>query len=286
MKTVDIFRLLILGALWGSSYLFMKMVAPVIGVTNTVGIRIIIAAVLLLIIFGFSGKLPEFRKYWKQYILLGILNLVLPFALITYSMLYLNASMGAIINATTPLFALLVGVIWNKESLSGAKVTGLVLGFIGVVLLVGWNPLPADAMVYLAMAMGLAAALSYAIAAAYTRKKFSGAAPQKTAAGQMTAAAILLLPLVLSGNAGTVPFSNTVAYSLLFLAVGCTAIAYTLYFQLITSAGPMKATLVTFLVPVFSLVWSVIFLQEIITAGILISLAFILGGLYMVIARK
>ena len=136
MKLRDIFLLIVLAAIWGSSYLFLKIAAPSIGVSLTIGLRITLAAVVMIALFAYLNKLPQYRKYWKHYIILGLLNLILPFGLVSFSVANLNASIGAILNATTPLFTMIISSLWLKEKMTLKKVAGLMLGLTGLTVLV------------------------------------------------------------------------------------------------------------------------------------------------------
>ena len=155
MKAKDIFRLLLLAAIWGSSYLFLRIAAPAIGITLTMGLRIAIAALFMILVFSFLNKLPEYKLYWKQYLVLGVLNLVLPFALVTFAVANLNASIGAILNATTPLFTMIISSYWMKEKMSVRKLIGLFIGLMGLVILVGWIPVELNGNTILALAFSL-----------------------------------------------------------------------------------------------------------------------------------
>ena len=282
MRPVDIFRLILLGAIWGSSYLFMKIAAPVIGVSFTISARIIIATIILLTAFSITKRLPNFRQHWKSFFVLGALNMALPMALITFSVIHLNASVSATLNATTPMFTMLATSIWLKEKLSIKKVAGMVVGILGVSVLVGWVPLALTKEVYLSIIMALAGALCYGIAGVYTKVKFSKADPIRTAAGQMVSASILLLPVLLSSSSELV-FSPKIIMAILVLGIVCTAAGYTLFFQLISSAGSVNTSLVTLIVPVFSLIWGVLFLGEPINVGLIAGLILIMVSLTLII---
>ena len=241
------------------------------------------AAVVMITLFAFLKKLPDYKQYWKQFVILGILNLLLPFTLVTYAVANLNASLGAILNATTPLFTMVVSAVWLKEKLTPKKLTGLVIGLAGLTVLVGWIPLALTQKVVISIVFSLLAALSYGIGAVYTRRALRHAEPLKTATGQITAAAILAAPLIgYSSTSGAIGLDISIAITV--LAIVCTALGYTLYFKLITSVGSTNASLVTLLVPVFSLLWSILFLNEPLTPALLIGMAMILGSLKLVLA--
>ena len=283
MKAKDIFRLLLLAAIWGSSYLFLRIAAPAIGITLTMGLRIAIAALFMILVFSFLNKLPEYKLYWKQYLVLGVLNLVLPFALVTFAVANLNASIGAILNATTPLFTMIISSYWMKEKMSVRKLIGLFIGLMGLVILVGWIPVELNGNTILALAFSLLASLSYGIGAVYTRVNFRQSPPMQTATGQISAAALLVLPLLVFSDS-SYDFNLNMAIVVLVLALICTALGYALYFKLISTIGSINASVVTMLVPVFSLIWGIVFLGETLTPGLLVGLGLILGSLKLVLS--
>ena len=283
MKAKDIIRLLLLAAIWGSSYLFLRIAAPVIGISMTMGLRITIAALFMILVFSFLNQLPAYKLYWKQYLVLGMLNLVAPFALVTFAVANLNASIGAILNATTPLFTMIISSYWMKEKMSVRKLTGLFIGLMGLVILVGWIPIELNGRTILALAFSLLASLSYGIGAVYTRIKFRQSPPMQTATGQISAAALLVLPLLIFSNS-SYDLNLNMAIVVLVLALICTALGYALYFKLISTIGSINASLVTMLVPVFSLIWGIVFLGETLTPGLLAGLALILGSLKLVLS--
>jgi drug/metabolite transporter (DMT)-like permease len=167
MKPIDVLQLLMLAAIWGSSYLFLKIAASAIGVSMTMGLRITIAALVMIIFFASMKRLPSYKTHWKKYLILGFLNLVFPFALISFSIANLNASLGAILNATTPLFTMAISSLWLKEKMTMRKVTGLFIGLVGLTVLVGWIPLALTGKVILSLIFSLLAALSYGLGAVY-----------------------------------------------------------------------------------------------------------------------
>lgn len=284
MKLPDFFRLILLSMIWGSSYLLLRIVAPVIGISLAIGGRLLLAALVLLLFAGMSRQFPALRDRWKAYLVLGALNLAIPFVLITYSVVHLNASYGAILNATTPLFTLIAARIWLKEQLTLNKITGLLISIAGIVIIVGGGSLPQSESFWLGILAGLLASCSYGLASVYTKKKFTGTNPMQTASGQLLTAAALMFPFLLM-NFKPVIFSQAILWPLLFIAIVSTAIAYTIYFKLVNNAGSVNASLVTILVPVFSLLWAYIFLHEKISLSMLEGLLMVFIGLCLVLIK-
>lgn len=282
MRSADLVRLLILAAIWGASFLFMRIVAPVLGALWTAEVRVAIAGVAMLAFMLFTNRGMDFRANWKHYLVLGTLNSALPFALFSYAALTLPAGYSAILNATSPLWGALVGAAVLGEVLTSRKIAGLVTGVVGVAFLVRLGPAQFSPAVMLAALACVAAALCYGIAGAYSKKKSSGIAPPLMATGSQLGAALVLLPfLPLSPVRGEItPFVMLIAS---LLALLCSAVAYFIYFRLIADIGPTKALTVTFLIPLFALVWGSVFLGEAINFNTLIGCALVVLATWLVV---
>jgi drug/metabolite transporter (DMT)-like permease len=281
MTLRDFVLFILLAAIWGASYLFVRIAAPVLGAFLLVDLRVLIAGVALLIYALCTRQLPALRGRWRALFLLSLVNVVIPFVLIANSTVKLNASTAAILNATTPLFTALVSALWLKQRLSRLKLLGFFLGLLGVVVLVGWNPLGLTQTVVLAVCGSLIGALCYGIGAVYIKVAFQGVAPFDMTIGQQFAAGAIMLPLALSAP----PHQSTtllVAGAMLALGVVCTGLAYLIYFDLIQRAGPTSAMSVTFLIPFFGTLWGVLFLHEPLRTSLLIGMAIILAGVCLV----
>ncbi|HYD63017.1 MAG TPA: EamA family transporter [Noviherbaspirillum sp.] len=282
MRSADLVRLLILAAIWGASFLFMRIVAPVLGALWTAEVRVAIAGIAMLAFMLFTRRNMNFRANWKHYLALGTLNSALPFALFSYAALTLPAGYSAILNATSPLWGALVGAAVLGEALTPRKIAGLVTGVVGVTFLVRLGPAEFSPAVMVAALACVCAALCYGIAGAYSKKKSSGIAPPLMATGSQLGAALVLLPfLPLSPVRGEItPFVMLIA---LLLALLCSAVAYFIYFRLLADVGPTKALTVTFLIPLFALVWGSVFLGEEINFNTLIGCALVVLATWLVV---
>jgi drug/metabolite transporter (DMT)-like permease len=278
MKPKDLLGLLLLAAIWGSSFLFIKMVVPSVGVGITMSMRVMIAAAFLVVVVCVNGQVPDLKKNGGRYLILGLLNLVLPIALIVFSVSKINASTAALLNAMTPLFTMLIARFWLNEKLGLQKISGLVLGLAGIIVLVGWNPMPLDSSVGWAILASLGAAISYGFGNVFSRIKFAGTEPMKTATGQMIVAAVFVSPILFTDTAAGMVYTDMLLL-LMVLGIVCTAFAFILYFKLISRIGSVNTSMVTILVPVFGTLWSAIFLDEPVTLSLLLGLLLILGGL-------
>ncbi|KJS82116.1 MAG: membrane protein [Peptococcaceae bacterium BICA1-8] len=281
MKPKELFALFILAVIWGASFLFIRIVSPVLGPFLTVELRVVIAFFALYFYSLSIKKAPVLREYWKQYLIIGALNAAIPFTLIAAAALNLNASITSILNSLTPLFAVLVAWGWLKEKLTIKKCIGILLGSIGVIILVGWSPLPLTKTVILSALLSVSATISYAFAGTYAKKVFAGFSPLSVSIGQQLGAALVLLPFSLFFLPQK-PVTSVVVLSMIGLSIFCTAIAYLLYYYLLANVGPTKTLSVTFLVPIFGTLWGVIFLKETITQGMLVGFAVILLSILLI----
>ena len=282
MGARDLAALILLAALWGASYIFIRVAVPALGPFVLMGARVALASgALALYAVILARGMPKFRSRWKEFLIVGATNSAIPFTLIATAEIELTASLAAILNSTTALFVAVVAAVWIGESMTVKKVMGLLLGFAGVVVLVGWDPVPLNGAVLLAVGAMLAASLSYAVGGVYVKRTFAGVSPLAMTIGQQGAAAVILLPLAavsLPGEAPPLP----AALSALALALLCTAVAYLLYFRLIENVGPTKTLAVTFLIPVFGLLFGVVLLDEPVGLGTLVGFAIISLGVALV----
>ncbi len=281
MNVRDLGALFLLGALWGGSFVFIRVAVPTLGPALLMELRVFLAAAALVLYAAAVVRLGGFRSRWKQFLVLGGLNAALPFTLIAAAEINLSASLAAILNSTTPLFTAVVAALWIGESLTARKIAGLLLGVAGVTVLVGWNQQPVSGAVVLSVCASLAAALAYGLGGVYAKPAFSGVPPLTMAVGQQAAAAAILLPLAAATLPGETP-SLTVVFSVLALALLSTALAYLLYFRLIVNVGPTKTLTVTFLVPVFGVLFGVLLLGEPFGPGTLLGMGIILASVALV----
>jgi drug/metabolite transporter (DMT)-like permease len=281
MGARDLGYLILLGMLWGGSFLFIRIGVPELGPFVLVELRVGIAAVALALCAVILGRLPKVRARWKQFAILGAVNAAIPFSLISAAEIHLTASLAAILNSTTVMFTALVAAVWMGDPLTARKVVGVVMGIVGVAVLVGWDPIALNWAVVLSVGAMLAASLSYALAAVYTKRMFAGSPPLAIAIGQQTAASMLLLPLAAASLPAERP-SAAATISVLALALLSTAVAYMLYYRLIENVGPTSTTTVTLLVPVFGLLLGVLILNEPFGLGTLVGLGTILCSVALV----
>ncbi|GAB3540934.1 EamA family transporter [Noviherbaspirillum agri] len=282
MRNADIVRLLGLAAIWGASFLFMRIVAPVLGALWTAEVRVALAGIAMLLVMAATRRAMRFRENWRQYLIVGTFNSAVPFALFSYAALTLPAGYSAILNATSPLWGALVGAAVLGESMTARKLAGLGCGIAGVAFLVRLGPAQFSPQLLLAALACVSAALCYAIAGAYSKKQSGGIAPPMMATGSQIGAALVLLPLLPTSpiRGEVTPFVMLIAA---LLALLCSAVAYLIYFRLIADLGPTRALTVTFLIPLFAMLWGALFLQEAITVNTLIGCAMVVLATWLVV---
>ncbi len=282
--------LVLLAALWGASFLFMRMGAAEFGALPTAAVRVGIATLFLLPIMLWRGQGPALARHWKAALGVGIFNSGLPFALFSFALLTLHTGLAAVLNATVPMFGALIAWAWFRERPNGSRLVGLVIGFIGVAMLAsrtvgseaGIDGLSGAAAQISpaslwAIAACLLACVCYGISANATRRYLSGAPALATATGSQLGATLLLaLPAIWFWPAHMPSLRAWLALGV--LGVASTGIAYILFFRLIETAGPARALTVTFLVPVFAVFYGATFLHEPITQWMLICAAVIVCG--------
>ena len=271
----------LLAAIWGSSFLFMRIGVVEFGALPTASVRVAIAALFLLPLVWLRGLLPVLRENWRRTFFIGLLNSGIPFACFSFALLSISTGLSAILNAAVPMFGALVAWAWLRDRPTAWRVLGLIIGFAGVALL-AW-----DKASFKAGASGVApgwavlacllACVCYAISASYTKRYLSGLPPLVTAAGSQIGATLgLALPALWLWPARMPSASAWLA--LLAVGVVCTGIAYIVFFRLIANAGPQRALSVTFVVPVFAVLYGALFLGESVTPWMLGCAGVIVGG--------
>jgi drug/metabolite transporter (DMT)-like permease len=272
---------LALAAIWGASFLFMRLAAVELGALPTAALRVGIASLFLLPLLAAKGHWPALRAHWKPVLFVGVLNSGLPFALYAFAVMHITTGFSSILNATVPLFGALVAWAWLGDKPSLSRTVGLAIGFGGVVLLAGgqasFKPNASGIAPAWAVLACLAATTCYALSASFTKKHIPSLPPLVTATGSQIGATLALALPALWFHPDHLPSASAWG-ALLALGVLCTGVAYILYFRLIDRAGPARALTVTFLIPVFAIAYGVLLLGEEVTSWMLVCGAVILAG--------
>ena len=284
MRIADLLRLLLLAAIWGASFLFMRIIAPVLGSMPTAFFRASLGALGLLAILLIMRVRWDFRGKLKQCLILGVINAGLPSAMYCLAALVLPAGYSAIFNATTPMMGVLIGMLFFSEAMTTSKAAGVALGLFGVAVLTRTGPVSVDLELLLGAAACLLATTCYGFAGFLTRRwigQQGGLDNRLTAFSSLCGASLFLLPLFAGALVVQPPVSwggLDVWLSLAGLGLMCTAFAYVLYFRLLADIGPIKASTTTFLIPPFGVLWGVLLLDE------PLSWAYLYGGVLIAVA--
>jgi drug/metabolite transporter (DMT)-like permease len=290
MKQENFVRLAILGGIWGMSFIFMRVAAPVFGPLLTALGRVACGALVLAVLLGFKRISLAWRSNLRTYVMIGIFNTAVPFSLFAWAAMRVPSTYMATANAMAPLFTAVFGVLLISERLTASRIAGLILGLVGVAAIVGIGPAPASTSTIAGTGAALLAAVCYGYAGVYTRRFAVGIAPLAVATGSQICSAAILLPVALIANIWmplSLPADMSVTWhalgAVVLLGVFCTGIAYALFFRLIAEEGVSRAMTVTFLVPAFATIWAAFFLGERITMGTIAGLGLVLLATGMVL---
>jgi len=277
MNAADAARLVTLAAIWGASFLFMRIAAPAIGPVATADVRMLIAGGTLAAYYVFTGFDAQWRRWWRYYLFIGALNSAAPFLLYGYAALDLSVGLMAVLNATSPMWGALLSALVLRERLSPGRIAGLILGVIGVALVSG-----AEASTrWLAILAGLAAAFCYGVTGVVLRRWGRETTARGMAVGTQLMGGVLLMPLlVLAPPAWP---SAQVVLAMLALGLVCGALAYVLYFRLIADIGATGALTVTYLIPIFGVLWGWLFLGEALSTPIIAGALIVIAGTVLVL---
>jgi drug/metabolite transporter (DMT)-like permease len=267
--------------IWGGSFVFMRVLAPVLGPILTSNLRILLAGIILIIYFKIISLDVEWKKNFKHYLILGLLHCSIPFSLFSFAALHLPASNMSILNACTPFFAAIFSALWLNEPLKTNRVIGLILGFTGVVIISKAAVIEQDSMFIIATLACILATVCYGLSVTYIKTHAHGVNPVAIAGAGSLLGGLAMLPAnYFNGEVGAITLEIVVM--VFVFALFCSAIAFILFYKLIKDIGPTKATTVTFLIPVFGMLWGNLILDEQITSGVFLGCAVILLGIYLI----
>lgn len=278
MNPADIARLVSLAAIWGASFMCVRYAAPAIDAAWLTALRVGLAALAMLAYARATGLSLEWRRHWRTYTVMGLLHTALPWSMYAAASHSIGAGTMAILNATTPWFGALFGAIWLGEKMTPRKLAGLALGIAGVAALTGLAPVAMTGGVLAATGLSVLACICYALAGTYVKLRNSGAPPLALTTGSLIVATLAVLPFVSGPPPLAALASPKVATAVLNLALVCSAAAFVIYYRLLANVGPTRALTVTFLIPVFGVLFGALLLGETVT------LPTVAGGLLIIIA--
>ena len=273
----DISELIFLSAIWGSSFLFLRLTSPVFGPIFLIEMRVLSGLTVLLPLVLFLGKLAEFQKHWKMIATVSLMNMAIPFCFFAFSAVYIGAGLLSIINATVPIFSACVAYVVYKERLSRGSLLGLLIGFLGVVVLM-FNPGESfGSSGWLAILSALLACLLYGTAINLTVNNLQGVSGLTITAGGLFVSSLVLLPFALWARPEVLPVGN-IWWSVFALGIVCTGFGFVMFYRLIDRIGAGRAIMTTYLIPVFSILWGNIFLGESVTLIMVVGCILVLLG--------
>lgn len=273
----DISELIFLSAIWGSSFLFLRLTSPVFGPIFLIEMRVLSGLAVLLPLFLFLGKHAEFQKHWKMIATVSLMNMAIPFCFFAFSAVYIGAGLLSIINATVPIFSACVAYVVYRERLSRSSLFGLLIGFLGVVVLM-LNPSESfGSSGWLAILTALLASLLYGTAINLTVNNLQGISGLTITAGGLFVSSVVLLPFALWARPEVLPVGN-IWWSVFALGIVCTGFGFVMFYRLIDRIGAGRAIMTTYLIPVFSILWGNIFLGESVTLIMVVGCILVLLG--------
>jgi len=285
MTLQNILKLVLLAALWGSSFVFMRIISPTLGTIVTAGFRMLIGGGVIVAYLLVRSARLNLRRDLPHYFWMGVLNGVIPFSLYAYSALIIPASYSAVINTTTPMFGAVLAALVLKEKLTPRKALGILVGVGGVTLVAQVGSQSVQGEFLWGVFASLGAAFCYAVAGIYMKKYGSRTDPIAIAGCGQFLAGLLMLPLI--------PFfppkaelTATVVFNLLGLSLLGGTLAFIVFYKLLAEIGPSKTLSVAFIIPVFGMIWSALFLGEHITPTMVLGAVIVILGTYFVVSGR
>lgn len=291
MSASDFAKLLFLGSVWGGAFIFLRVAVPEVGPLLTSALRVTLAAIVLIGFAMATGVEMHWRRNLKPYAIVGLFAAAIPFTCFSFAALHLPAAYLAVLNSTAPLFGAVFSVIWLDDRLTISKLAGLIIGVIGVAILVGAGSFALNAVTLLAAAACLVAAASYAVSSIIMKKivrrsdQHAGLHPIAIAAGSLVFGAFMMAPLIPFTLPPVMP-SLLALSCIVGLSVVSSGVAQAMFIPLIVKIGPTRAMSVTFLIPLFSMLWAFIFLNEQVKASTLVGSAVVLAAMGLVLSSS
>ncbi len=291
MSIRDLAKLVFLASIWGGAFIFLRVAVPEVGPLMTSILRVTLAAIVLSGYAMATGVAMHWRRNLKPYAVVGLFAAALPFTCFSFAALYLPAAYSAVLNATAPLFGAVFSVLWLADRLTVSKLGGLILGIVGVAILVGAGSLPMNAITLLAVAACLIAAASYAVSSIIVKKivrtseQHAGLDPIAIAAGSLVFGSLIMAPIIPFSLPPAMPSMAALA-CIAGLSILSSGVGQAMFIPLIVRIGPTRAMSVTFLIPLFSMLWGFVFLNEAVNASTLVGSAIILASMGVVLAPQ
>ena len=285
MKLRNFCELLLLSAIWGSSFLFLRIASPAFGPIFLIEMRVLSGLLVLLPVFFVMRKYQEFKLHWKMILLVSLLNMAIPFCFFAYSALNMGAGLLSIMNATVPIFTAMIGLLYFRQRLSKLGFAGLIVGLLGVAILMSESRDDTGITSDLAIPAALFASILYGIAINLAAHKLQGVSGITITTGSLFFSSAILLPLAMRSRPEVIP-EGVIWLSVLTLGIVCTGFGYVLFYRLIAEIGSQRAITTTYLIPLFSIFWGSLFLGETLTVAMFLGGATVLLGVALTTGRS
>lgn len=280
-KISEYLLLLFLGFIMSSTFIFLKKISPYFGVFGSATIRLFAGSISLLVIYKLIRLKINWRLHWKFLFIIGLLNAAIPFSLFAFASKYIPSSFSAILNSFTPFFGIIFSVIILKKQVTKAEILGFFLGIMGIFLIGTDNVNIKSEYYYYGVFAVILATMFYGISTNLVKKYANGVKPWELACGSQLFAGIMLIPFVIYSN----DLKNNIPWNIIFIAIIfgflCSGLAYIIYYRLVFTLGPVSSLTVTFLIPIFSIIWGIILMNEIINVKVIIGAVLILSGTFL-----
>ncbi|MFL2840617.1 MAG: DMT family transporter [Pseudohongiellaceae bacterium] len=280
IKGIHYFELLILAAVWGSSFMFMRIASPEFGPISLITVRLLISAIVLFPILTYRKESRLILMNWSKFLWVGLVTTAIPFTLFSYVTLSLTAGHTSLLNATVPIFSAIIAWYWLNEKLTGVGIIGLILGFLGVFILASLDAGASKALLLSVMA-ALCGATILGYGSCFSRLHMQNFPAITVAAGTQLFAALFMVPLGLFFWPDAVP-SIGAWLSVIALGIFCTALSLIFFFHLLQQVGVANTVAVAYLIPVFGVLWGYIFLDEVVTLDMILGGAGIFMGVALI----
>lgn len=276
--------LILLSGIWGSSFIFMRVISPVLGPVITASARLLIGGLFLLIVYKVGGVKLDWKSNWRQLLLIGIISQAIPYFMFAFAALHITSNISVIMNSTSPIFGVILSTIVLNDKVTVQKVVGVLLGTTGVIIISLLNNNGSSSNLLIGICACIVAAFMYGVSSVYIKAKASHLDPKLIATGSQIFAGLSLLPFTVNSTIG--PISIYTIILLLIFGIVCSGVASLIYYRLIVEMGPVKTLTVTYLMPFFGIIFSIIFLNERITVPIIIGGSIILLGTIFITQNK
>ncbi|RJG03000.1 DMT family transporter [Noviherbaspirillum sedimenti] len=284
MSLADLAKLVFVSAIWGSAFIFLRVAVPEMGMWLTSILRASLASVALVTFTTLAGLPMQWRRNFRHFAIIGFFGNVVPFVTFSFAALHIPAAHSAVLNSTVPLFGALLSVVFLAERLTMRMLLGLLLGIAGVAILVGAGSLLLNAAILMAVAVCLLGAMAVALASIIVKKTGNGGGihPIVMAAGSLALGSAAMLPALPFSLPAAMP--SSVAWTCtVAVALVSTGLAQAMFISLILKIGPTRAMSATFLLPLFSMLWGILFLREAVGAATLIGAMVVLAAMGLVL---